>query len=302
MLDPLTFYSTHSPMTYLPDEPEIRALLIDAPDSVPSIVEAVQNTLIHIFWAERYGEKLTEERAAQVNIRSAAEILRTAYQSKPEKLTAKRELSEKVVGNCRDFSVLSVALMRNKGIPARARCGFGAYFSSPEMKLQYIDHWVVEYWSYEHDRWMMVDSQIDKFQADVLKLDFDTLDVPHNKFITGGAAWKMCREGKADPETFGIQNMSGMGFILGDMMRDLAALDKIPLLPWDCWGLMLEDWSKEMELLDSVADVTLPGTINYDAITELNSHPKLKVPEVITSWMGGTEPVKIRLADVTERI
>jgi hypothetical protein len=96
--------------------------------------------------------------------------------------------------------------------------------------------------------------------------------------------------------------MSGLGFIMGDMIRDLAALDKVPLLPWDCWGLMLEDWGKEMKLLDSVAEVTIPATEKYNEITRLNSHPRLKVPDVITSWMGGSEPVKIRLTDVTEKI
>ena len=170
------------------------------------------------------------------------------------------------------------------------------------MKIQYMDHWVAEYWSSEEKRWVMVDSQIDKFQANALKIDFNPLDVPHIKFITGGAAWKMCRKEKADPDAFGIQNMSGMGFIMGDMIRDLAALHKVPLLPWDCWGLMLEDWNKEMKLLDSVAEATQPGTEKYDDITRLNNHSKLKVPEVITSWIGGSEPVHIRLADETEKI
>lgn len=302
MLDPISFYSTHSEMTYLPDEPKINELLKESTDSIPSIIETVQNTLIHIFWAEKYGEKLSEERAGEVNIRSAAAMLRKAYMYKPEKLSVKRDPSEKVVGNCRDFSVLSLALLRNAGIPARARCGFGAYFSSPEMKLQYIDHWVVEYWSTVDERWIMVDSQIDKLQAKELRINFDPLNVPSNMFITGGAAWKMCREGKADPENFGIHNMSGLGFIMGDLIRDLAALGKMPLLPWDCWGLMLEDWSKEMKLLDSVAEVTQPATMRYDEINRLNKDPRLMVPEVITSWMGGTQPIKIKLTDVTEKI
>lgn len=289
-------------MTYLPDETEIMALLDGLPKTIPEIVETVQNTLIHIFWAERYGESLSEERTAQVNIRSAADLLRKSYEYKPLKIVAKRKLSERVVGNCRDFTVLSVAFMRNFGIPARARCGFGAYFSTPDMKIQFMDHWVVEYWNQERSRWVMVDSQIDKLQADTLKIDFSPLDVPHERFITGGAAWRMCREDKADPETFGIHEMSGLGFIMGDMLRDLAALNKIPLLPWDCWGLMLGDWGKELKLLDAVADATQPGTEQYNELLSLYQHPKLKVPDTITSWMGGTEPTLIKLSDVTEKI
>jgi hypothetical protein len=289
-------------MTYLPNEPEINTLLKDLPDTVPRIVETVQNTLLHIFWADRYGEKLTEERSNEVNIRSAANILRRAHTLKQASLTEKRLLSERVIGNCRDFTVLSVALMRSNGIPARARCGFGAYFSSPDSKLQYMDHWVVEYWNVEEDRWGMVDSQLDVLQRKVLKLDFDPLDVPHDRFITGGAAWQMCRVGKADPESFGIFDMSGLGFIRGDMIRDLAALGKIPLLPWDCWGVMLDEDIKDVELLDQVSDVTQPDTRKYDEIAELNKHPRLCVPETIISWMGGAEPCPIKLSCVIERL
>jgi Transglutaminase-like superfamily len=300
LIEFLSFYSTCSPMTYLPDEPEINTLLKELPDSVPEIVKIVQNTLLHIFWAERYGEKVSEERSKEVNLRSAADILRRAHELNPEKLVAKRKLSEKVIGNCRDFTVLSVALMRKKEIPARARCGFGAYFSSPDMKIQYMDHWVVEYWN--KNRWVMVDSQLDDFQSDTLKIDFDPLDVPHDRFITGGAAWRMCRKDGANPDTFGINEMSGLGFIMGDMIRDLAALDKVPLLPWDCWGLMLEDWRSELELLDAVSEVTQPGTEMYDEMALLSRHPKLTVPNTIVSWMGGTEPIKIKLENVTERM
>jgi hypothetical protein len=289
-------------MTYLPDTKEINALTENLPDTVPDITKTVQNTLLHIFWAEQYGEKLTEARSAEVNIRSAADILRQAYKHNPTSLQETRTLSEKTVGNCRDFTVLSVALMREKGIPARARCGFGAYFSTPDMKLKYIDHWVAEYWNKDEERWVMVDSQIDDFQKKVLNLTFDTLDVPHDMFITGGTGWQMCREGKADPETFGILDMHGMGFIRGDMIRDLAALVKTPLLPWDCWGVILDEDIKDIELLDRVAETTQPATMMYTEIMKLNEHPRLKVPEVITSWEGMGDPIKVKLADVTEKI
>jgi hypothetical protein len=295
-------YTTHSPMTYIPDELGISATLQGLQNTVPGIVESVQNTLLHVFWAERYGERLTEERAEQVNIRSAADMLRMAYTLKPESLNEKRLLSERVVGNCRDFTVLSVALMRSVGIPARARCGFGAYFSTPEMKLRYIDHWVAEYWNKSMGCWVKVDAQLDGFQQDALKIDFDPYDVPHDRFITGGAAWRMCREEGADPESFGIFEMSGLGFIRGNMIRDLAALGKMPLLPWDCWGIILDDEVNDLEILDRVADVTGPGTERYDEITELCNHPRLGVPEVLVSWMGGAEPQRVRLSDVTEKI
>jgi hypothetical protein len=197
-------------MTYLPEEPGINKLLEGHPKTVPEIVDVVQNSVIHVFWAERYGLSLTVERRNEVNIRSAADMLRKIYEIRHTPFTEERELSEKLVGNCRDFTVLTVSLMRQNGIPARARCGFGAYFSGPEDKIQYADHWVAEYW--DGARWVLIDAQIDDFQRQEIGLDFDTLDVPHGKFITGGAAWTMCKEG-ADPDSFGIDDMYGWWFI-----------------------------------------------------------------------------------------
>lgn len=302
MINQTEYYSSHSPMTYLPNTPEIKTLTENLPDTVPKIVETVQNSLIHVYWVERYGEKLTEDHSSVLSTRSAADILRQIYKQQPQNLQEKRKQSEKTIGNCRDFTVLSVAFMREKGIPARARCGFAAYFSTPEMKLKYIDHWVVEYWNTDDKRWVMVDSQIDDFQKESLKLGFNTLDVPHDMFITGGVGWQMCREGNADPETFGIFEMNGMGFIRGDMIRDLAALVKTPLLPWDCWGVILDEDIKDIELLDQVAETTQPATTMYKEIIKLNEHSRLKVPKVITSWEGMEEPIKVKLSEVTEKM
>ena len=55
-----------------------------------------------------------------------------------------------------------------------------------------------------------------------------------------------------------------MWFIAGNVLRDLAALNRMELLPWDVWGLMqmndagLLDGEKGA-LLDRVAALTLAG-------------------------------------------
>lgn len=296
MFDQVEYYTKPSPMTFIPDEPEINLLLTRLPKSIPEIVEYVQNSIIHVYWAERYGLKLSPERLNEVNTRSAANMLRKMHEINQSPLTENRELNERLVGNCRDFSVLTVALMRRNGIPARARCGFGNYFSAPEDQIQYNDHWVAEYWNGE--RWILIDAQIDDYQRNFWNMDFDTLDVPHDRFITGGAAWTMCKNG-ADPDTFGIHDMHGWWFILGDMVRDLAALVKIPLLPWDIWGCMKEDVHAPDELLERIARVAVPATEHYQEILELNEHPLLKVPEIVGTWNGSTLE-HFNLSDETE--
>ena len=41
------------------------------------------------------------------------------------------------MGNCRDFSTMLCTVLRYQNTPARARCGFGAYF----LPDHYEDHW-----------------------------------------------------------------------------------------------------------------------------------------------------------------
>ena len=72
---------------------------------------------------------------------------------------------------CRSFTLLFVAMLRHQGVPARARCGFGAYFE----KGKFYDHWVAEYWNTAEKRWVMVDSQVDDRQRRMFGVTLDTL-------------------------------------------------------------------------------------------------------------------------------
>jgi hypothetical protein len=147
-------------------------------------------------------------------------------------------------------------MLQSKGIPARPRCGFGAYF----LPNHYEDHWVCEYWNEIEQRWVLVDAQLDELQRNVLETSFNTLDVPRDQFVVGSAAWKMCRSGQANPAQFGIFDMNGIDFVKGDFVRDVASINKVELLPWDCWGLILTEFSTlppdDLSMLDRLADLT----------------------------------------------
>jgi hypothetical protein len=116
--------------------------------------------------------------------------------------------------------------------------------------------------------------------------------VPRDQFIVGGAAWKMCRAGQADPDQFGIFDMHGMDFIKGDFLRDVASLNKMELLPWDCWGLIFTDYvtlpADDLSMLDRLADLTSIDVPDFDAVHQLyESDPRLCVGEVIQSYVNG---------------
>jgi hypothetical protein len=258
------------------------------PSDVPSLVQTVQGLIVHVFWAERYGLKLAPERQAEVQLRSTERRLARTLALDPAPLNVARPLEKKIVGNCRDFSLSLASLLQAQGVPARPRCGFGAYF----MPEHYEDHWVCEYWNEAEARWVLVDAQVDELQREILGIPFDALDVPRDQFLVGGAAWKLCRSGQADPNQFGIFDLLGIDFVKGNLIRDVAALNKLELLPWDCWGLILAETASlppdDLSLLDRLADLTQGDVPDFETVRQLyESNPRLRVGESIQSFVNG---------------
>ena len=182
-------------------------------------------------------------------------------------LTVARPLEKRIIGTCRDFSTFLTAFLRHQGVPARARCGFGTYFTPGKSE----DHWTCQYWNADEARWVTVDAQIDQFQRNALGITFNTCDMPEGQFLPAGKAWQLCRAGQADPQTFGIFDMHGMWFIAGNLVRDLLSLNKIELLPWDVWSMMAEFKQEELsqayvEEMDRVAALTLTGNEAFPEI------------------------------------
>jgi hypothetical protein len=202
------------------------------------------------------------------------------------------------VGNCRDFSVMLTTILRHQGVPARARCGFGRYF----LPDHYEDHWVAEYWNADEGRWILVDAQMDALQREALDLSFDPLDVPRDQFITGGRAWQMARAGEADPETFGIHDMHGLWFIRGNLARDVAALNKVELLPWDVWGLAYVEGGDEalsagdLAALDEMAGLSGGDVPNFERLREqYETDSRWRVPPTIRSFTPDG-PIEVALS------
>ena len=226
------------------------------PDDLPGIIAAIQGVMLHLHWATRYGITLNRVREEEANLRSVRDRLAKIFELQDAPLTEPRPLSKKIVGTCRDFTLLLTSILRQRGIPARARAGFGTYFT-PGL---FEDHWVCEYWHVDESRWVMVDPQLDTMQCEALSIDFDPLDMPHTKFVTGGQAWARCRAKHVDPNRFGIFNMRGLDFVKGDLIRDFLALNKIEILPWDNFKLIAKNFrdmsAEEKDLMDRLAHIS----------------------------------------------
>jgi hypothetical protein len=260
---------------------EFRAM----PTDLASLCEIVQGVLIHRDIAPwLYGLTLSEAQRDDGNLRPFARMLTRIHELDPRPLTTARDVGHRLPSVCRHFSLMLCSILRHQNIPARPRCGFGAYFTPGKFE----DHWVCEYWNAKDARWILVDAQLDAIQRKALHVDFNPLDVPRDKFIIAGDAWQMCRSGGADPANFGLTHvhLSGMWFIAGNVLRDLASLNKMELLPWDVWGAMdMNDEAitgEKKAMLDRIAALTLAGDDAFAEIRAIyDSDDRLRVPPIV---------------------
>jgi hypothetical protein len=270
------------------DAGKYAGLVKELPKDAAGVARVVQGLLIHEFWVDAYGVTLTDEDRDRVNLRRAEQVLDAIVSRDDRPLDVPRAPAERIASNCRGFSVLAVALFRAHGVPARARCGFGAYFKPGWFE----DHWVAEY--FDDGRWKLLDAQIDEVQRGIVQPGFDLTDVPRDQFVIAGDAWVRTRAGELDPDRFGLTviNEAGNWWIAANLMRDAAALDGLELLCWDIWGAMPEpEHTVDVELFDQLAAATA-GPSMAD-VRRLLTDERLGVPEEVYNFQHRRkEPVR----------
>jgi hypothetical protein len=79
-------------------------------------------------WAQVYGWTIDKAREEDLQLRLVALMLGRILELDDRPLAATRSPDSRLVGNCRDHTILLCSMLRHQGVPARARCGFGAYF------------------------------------------------------------------------------------------------------------------------------------------------------------------------------
>lgn len=281
----------------------LTALVEDAGRDPRGIAERIRGLDVHVFWRSAYG--LAEDQARsrdETNLRRLSERL-SAIASANAGLGRKRDSvlplppGLKIIGNCRDFSLFFAAALREAGIPARVRCGFGMYFMPDHGE----DHWVVERWDEAGSRWLISDPQLDALMVDRLRLAFDPMDLPDGAFLSGGEAWLACRKGD-DPGRYGIFDMSGWDFVKGDLVRDLAALSGLELFPWDCWGVIEKPFAElgaeDLAALDAAAEASpMRAGLGLAEAKRLLADPRFAPPRKIRSYFEGRE-VEVDLGPV----
>lgn len=215
------------------------------------------------------------ERLAENQIRPAANLIGRLHALDPKPINELREPVHRVVGTCRHFAVLACALLRHQGVAARVRCGFATYF---EHGLA-VDHWIIEFREKGSERWVRLDPEI-LGQAIVEHPE----DLGQGQFLSGGEAWSAFRRNDIDAARFGVHGTENWGpaEIRGNAVKDLAALNKVEMLPWDEWGRMTDAYDRKTgadydALLDAVAAACAAD--DTTAIAKLYEHEDLRVPD-----------------------
>jgi len=243
------FYATHSPTT----APGDYAYLLDnLPTDLAGIAQVTQGLVYHYMADQHtYGWAPPKERLPEINTRTMSHILPCLLEKDDRPLTAARTYENRLIGCCRDFSLLACAILRHQGKAARLRYGFAGYF----IPGYWGDHVVVESWT--GDRWQRFDPQI----AGRRDWGYDMLDMVDAPFVTGGRAWQMGRSEGADPDHFGLGpnelEVRGWWFMRERLQLDIAALNKIELLCWDGWEGLREGHPEDEKILDQMVVLSL---------------------------------------------
>ncbi|MEU4399234.1 transglutaminase domain-containing protein [Micromonospora orduensis] len=264
-------YATAGPLTRI--DPAHEPALAHLPSGPVEICRLVRGLVIQPRDATGLG--IADERFAENQLRPVAGMIDALLALDPAPLTVPRDPDRRLIGTCRHFTVLSCALLRHRGIAARARCGFATYFQPGYG----VDHWITEY---RHDgRWVRIDSEI---------LGLSVVATPENlaagEFLTGGEAWTAFRTGRIDAARFGVHGTDNWGpaEIRGNAIRDLAALNRVETLPWDEWGRMEASYQGRTgpdydDLIDAIAATC--ATDDAGPVADLYASADLAVPTTL---------------------
>ncbi|OGT45639.1 MAG: hypothetical protein A3E82_09100 [Gammaproteobacteria bacterium RIFCSPHIGHO2_12_FULL_38_11] len=234
------------------------------PNDIPHVSKIVQQLFLHYADLDLLSTSVSEDRYAELNLRTIDNILKAMLHKDNSELTKVRAIENRVMGVCRDTSLLLCSVLRSRAIPARLRSGFVSYF----IPGLFLDGYCVEYYNEKLCRWCLVDTRTMPLHIDYYKLmiDFDLNDVPENKFISAARAWKMCRFENAEAVRFGSRQHRGLFTVRNRLIQDLALLNKQETLIWDVWGPMLSSVITDFDLLDRLSDLLINHINDVDKI------------------------------------
>lgn len=203
-----------------------------------------------------------------------AELLR-----RDSNYSVNRKVEDKIHVTCRGEAIFLASILKAKGIPTRVRSGFAEYLRHDGI---YYDHWITEYYSYDKNRWVLVDA--DNQWGDT-KIEFDLNDIPRDKFLLGAEAYQMLRNKKmtdsnilyaSDPVTIGLPAaIRALFYDFHSLMNDEIIFDFVPRYILEK-NFNLTEY--ELKELDELANLMIEPDNNFNKLYEIwNNNLKFRI-------------------------
>ena len=280
-------------MQSLVTEPGPAAAAIDRLPCDLGALRAVSQQLVFHYWADGdWAENgIAPERISEIDTRYAAAMFARLGELADLPLSAARQPRQRLVGCCRDFTVLFVSMARHKGIPSRARVGFAGYLIDGRL----IDHEIAEVWDGSAERWRLVEPEIDDDHTDPADgASIDALDVRADRFLTAPRAWQLARSGAIDPERFITPpDLEIWAWLRHNLVHDLAALNKTEMLLHEVWGVdsRTPPAPGQLAVLDELATLTGQPSPPLAGLRSAYRLPGFVIPDTVTSYSSAQTDV-----------
>jgi hypothetical protein len=232
------------------------------------------------FSARQIGVAVPAHAEEDRSLRRTSLLLAEAVRRDGRPLSEHREISNYLFVTCRDFAMLAVSALRERGIPARLRAGFAGYFNPGIWE----DHYLCEHCA--GGSWTFLDAQLGPISRNGFRIQFDIANVPDSSFRTTASTWRAVRAGTLDAATCGLPyaGITGKWWIASSVLRDAAALTGIECLPWDDWGLAASFRTtqtvndEQAQAIDALAEALEPAPRNRNEATEVLEHFRWAAP------------------------
>lgn len=177
-----------------------------------------------------------------------------------------RAESDKMILTCRFVALLTTAILKAKGIPARLRSGFESY-AAPRPSTS-CDHWITQYWNEGENRWHTID-----VDCSIEDVNFDPYDMPPGTFEWSADSWLAARVGKADSERFwNAGGFVGLMPISWELFYDLHCLMNNEIIYLHN-PILIKDFAhlseEELQEIDELARLMQNPDENFDALKSI---------------------------------
>jgi len=192
------------------------------PDNPEEIVRFIKRILIHPIEAKKNNVKFDYKKTlrSQLDYRSIDDILsepNVCALLSQQTLEIQSSPAQRGIFSCDHHAVLFASILRLKGKPVRARCGFATYLI-PDM---YTPHWICEVYDEQNGNWKFVDPEQALFNLD------------HGMFLSAGKVWLALGNDQMALDNIVPDYRDGMDGVKYRLLNDMNALMKNELLNYD---------------------------------------------------------------------